>query len=244
MKPILLTVWPQHLDYPLFRYNLKRFGKYFASVWIGITNHHIGVNYTNFIRAEVPEAHFVEVKHEGADWRNDAINEVLERITTPEPICFIEQDFLIADDKFFEKLFSEHHDFLFFKEDRRVHPAFAVVGRELIEQTSKDFSAYPDTYGDHFAKFFSELPQGKSLGTFSLRSTYDFYHLNGLSQNYMNVKNDQPLYNPTDFLYYNFMCLRNARLYDHPQFYQIEVGIDRKYGHPKTHEFLDKFFPQ
>lgn len=244
MKPILITTWPIHLDYPLFRYNLERYRDYFASIWIGLTNHHQEVDYTNFLMDTIPFARFVPIKHTGLDWRNDAVNEVLNQITTNEPILFIEQDFLIRDVNFFEKVFKYDNEFVYFMEGVRVHPAFALLSRDYIEKTSRDFSAYPGIYGDHFAKFFSELPtSGIYLEELGVKNKIDFYHLNGLSQNYMNVKDHNPLYHAHDFLYYNFKCI-DLPIKNHPQFIQIEKAIERSYGHSEEpHPFLDKFFP-
>jgi hypothetical protein len=243
IKPILLTVHPKHIDYPLFRYNLKRYEKYFASLWFAMSNHHMEVDYTNFLMAQFPNAHFVDVKHTGSDWRNDAINETLDMIKTNEHILFIEQDFLWKDEHFLEKVLQGDNDFIYFTEGDRVHPAFALVSRSYIEQTSKDFSANPPK-GDHFYKFFQELPStGIYLEEFGVKNTKDYYHLNGLTQNYMNVKNDTPLYGEKQFLAYNFFCQR-LPIDTHPQFYQIEKAITTKYGEGDREGFIKNFFPK
>lgn len=240
VKPILLVVHPIHLDFPIFRYNLNRFKDYFASYWIALSNHYQEVDYTNFLMKEIPDAHFVNVKHTGHDWRNDAINETLDQIKTDEPICFIEQDFLIKDASFFEKVFKDDYKFLYFMEGERVHPAFAVVRREEIEKTSRDFAAYPQ--GDHFAKFFDELSSGISIDELGVKAKEDYYHMNGLSQNYVSFKYDEPFHHPNNFLYFNYKSI-NLPIERHPQFAQLEKAIDLKYGHPERHSFLDKFFP-
>lgn len=244
IKPIVLVTWPIHIDFPLFRYNMIRLKDYFASIWIGLSNHHQDVDYSNFIRASLPFANFVEIKHEGLDWRNDSVNEVLDKITTNEPILFMEEDFLICDDSFFDKVLSSTYDFIYFSEGSRIHPAFSLIKRDWIEKTNRDFSAYPDTENkDHFGKFFDELP-GARININELGVIYkeDYFHMNGLSQEYMNFKNDQPFYNKDNFTYYNYKCL-SLPIENHPQFFQIEKAIETKYGHPEVHEFLDKFFP-
>lgn len=244
MKPILVTTWPIHIDYPLFRYNIKRFKQYFSGIWIALSNHHQEVDYTNFFMAQMPYAHFFSVKHSGVDWRNDAINETLDQIKTNEPICFIEQDFLIQDESFFEKVFKDEYPFIYFTEGERVHPAFAIVSREYIDKTSKDFSAYPDTFGDHFAKFFQELPTtGIYLEELGVKNKIDYFHINGLTQNYMNFKNESPFYNPEEFLAYNYLCF-TLPIENHPQFLQVERNILIKYGNGKGEnvEFMRSFF--
>lgn len=240
MKPILLVVWPLHLDFPMFRYNLARFGKYFASVWIALSNHYQEVDYSNFIRAVLPQAYFVEVKHTNSDWRDDAINETLDLIKTNEPICFIEQDFFMREG-FFDKVFKDDHDFIYFTEGDRIHPAFAVVKRELIEKTHRNFSAQPEK--DHFGYFFDELPPGTHIDELGVENKKDYYHMAGLSQNYMSFKYGEPLYRPVQFLYYNWHCL-NLEIKNQPQFFQIEKAIENKLGHPKEHEFLNNLFPE
>lgn len=242
IKPILLTVWPIHIDYPLFRYNLNRFKDYFSGIWIALSNHYQEVDYSNFIRASIPFAHFVEVKHTELDWRNDAINETLNKIKTNEPICFIEQDFFIKDEFFFEQIFKDEYNFIYFMEGKRVHPAFALVKRKILEMTSKDFSADPPK-GDHFWKFFKELPtSGIYLEQLGVKNKVDYYHLNGLTQNYMNFKNNTPLYQPNDFLAYNYLC-RYLPIENHPQFFQMERMIIEKYGKGDTEGFIKNFFP-
>lgn len=243
MKPILLVVWPWHIDYPLFRYNIERFRHYFASVWIAFSNHHQQIDYRNFIRSQMPYAYFVDYSGTYRDWRNGAINETLDKIKTDEPILFMEQDFLIKDKAFFDKVFSHDEDFLYFTEGDRVHPAFSLVSRKYIESTSKDFSAYPDSDNkDHFGKFFDEIPStGIHIDDLGVVNKEDYYHLNGLSQNYHNFNLEQPFYNPSDFLYYNYKSIGLPRE-THPQFFQIELSIERKFKHPEEHPFLDKFF--
>jgi hypothetical protein len=241
IKPILLTVWPIHLDYPLFRYNLARDKDYFSGIWIALSNHHIGVDYTNFIMQSLSFARFVDVKHTGLDWRNDAVNETLNQIKTDEPICFVEEDFFWTP-KFLQKVFSSNESFVYHMEGPRIHPAFALINRELIEKTTRDFSAYPGVHGDHFAKFFNELPTGKCFGELTLHNKKDYFHLNGLSQNYMNYKDNQPFYQPLDFLYYNKKCLK-LPVENHPEFLQIEKAIYIKYKAPDRHPFLDRLFP-
>ena len=201
----------------------------------------MNTNYTNFLMDNMHGVYFVAIEHKGSDWRNDAVNEVLAKIKTDEPICFMEQDFLIKDESFFEKVFSKDHRFIYFTEGDRIHPAFAVVDRALIEQSSKDFSAYPSTYGDHFAKFFSELTTGINIEELGVKRDKDYHHLNGLSQNYHNFKLKQPFYRSEEFLYYNNAC-RYLPIENHPEFFQLELSIDREFGHPGT-SFLSKFFP-
>ncbi len=238
-KPAVIICWPLHLDFPICRWNLTRFQKYFASINIAFSDHHVeGINLSNFLRAELPFCNFIEPKREGDDWRDDAVNNVLDKITTNEPILFLEQDFLIKDDSFFDKVLSSDSPFIYFKEGDRIHPAFAIVNRDLIEATARDFSTVPE---DHFYKFFSQLPEGVDIETLGVVKKEDFYHMAGLSQNYQNFKYEDPFYNPNNFLYYNFKSLQLP--HQHPLFKSTQQAIENKYGHPPHHKFLNLFFP-
>lgn len=239
MKPNCLVVWPTHLDYPVFRHNLNRFQKYFSSVWIAFSRNDREINLSNFVRASLPFCHFAEDPRNKYDWRDSAVNEALRQITTDEPICFIEQDFLIKDETFFEKVFENEHDFIYYQEGSRIHPAFAVVKRELVEKTSKDFSVYPP--GDHFYKFFSELPKGENITDLGVVNKVDFYHMAGLSHNYTNFEYGDPFYHPANFIYYNYKNLQFPN--QHPLFKALQQRIENVYGHSEHHVFLDNFFP-
>lgn len=238
-KPALVLSWPKHLDYPVCRFNLERFQKYFSSVWIALSDHYTDVDLGNFVRASLPFASFVEVERSRDDWRDDAVNNLLDAIKTDDPILFIEQDFLVKDDSFWEKVLSSDAPFLCYKEGTRVHPAFALVDRDLVEKTSKCFAVWPP--GDHFYKFFSELPEGLNIEELGVVDKEDYYHMAGLSQNYRNFTYEEPFYRPANFLYFNYknLILPNQ----HPGFHNLQQQIENKYGHPPHHIYLDNFFP-
>lgn len=222
---------------------MERFKDYFASIWVGFSNHYVeNQDLRNFVRDKMPFANFVEVKRSRDDWRDDAVNEVLDRIKTSEPILFFEPDFLIHDSTFFDKVFKTDLPFIYYKEDTRIHPAFACVSRELIEKTTRNFAVTPP--GDHFYGFFKELESlgypGVNIEDLGVKPKTDFYHLAGLSQNYYNFKLDEPFYRPINFLYFNHKSLQFKG--QHPLFFGIEQAIEKKYGH-SHHTFLDNFFP-
>lgn len=239
--PAALITQPIHLDFPIFRYNMARFQKYFSSIWIALSNHYVAdQDLGNFVRAQLPFANFLEVKRTRDDWRNDAVNTMLDHTENEKYILFLEQDFLIKDDSFFERVFKDDIDFAYYKEDQRVHPAFVLIKRELVDKTSKNFSAWPP--GDHFYKFFQELPPGIDIEHLGVKNREDYYHMAGLSQNYQNFKYDEPFFKPNNFLVYNRLSLA-LPVPRHPLFDQIQQQIENKYGHPKHHIFLERFFP-
>lgn len=242
MTPDIIVTWPLHLDFPLFRYNMAMYKSYFRSLTIVFSNHHMEKDYSNFIRVALPFANFVEYKGADPDWRNGTVNAGLDAMPKDGNVLFLEQDFF-WDDKFLDRVFNSGvwSDFIYFNEESRIHPAFACVKRELVDKTNRDFGAYPESYGDHFGKFFSDLIIGLNITELGVKKDENFWHMNGLSQEYMNYKNDQPFYNKADFTYYNHEC-RYLPIENHPEFYQLELAIDRKYGHPGVNH-LQKFFP-
>lgn len=241
VKPNIIVTYPIHLDYPLWRYNMVKYQDYFNSLVIVLSNHHMGVDYSNFIRVQLPFANFIEAKGKDPDWRNGTVNEGLDLLPLDGHVLFLEQDFLFTEG-FLEKVLSDWHDVIYFTEGKRIHPAFALVKRELIDKTSRDFSAYPDTYGDHFSKFFSELVLGKNITELGGIDRENYFHMNGLSQEYMNFRNSQPFYNKDNFTYYNNEC-RYLPIENHPEFYSLEWQIAAKFGAPKE-SFLERFFPR
>ena len=241
IKPACLIVQPKHLDFPIFRYNMHRFKKYFSSIWIALSDHYVpNQDLGNFCRAQLPFANFIEFERTRPDWRDDAVNNLLDKTKDEKYILFFEQDFLIKDDSFFEKVFKDDVDFAYYKEDQRIHPAFALVKRELIEKTSKNFSAWPP--GDHFYKFFNELPEGIDIEHLGVKQREDYIHLAGLSQNYQNFKYGDPFFKPNNFLIYNWLSMQFP--IQHPLFNSIQQQIENKFGHPKSHIYMGNFFPK
>lgn len=243
ITPDILVTWPLHLDFPLFRFKMMRYKEYFRSLTIVFSNHYQERDYSNFIRANMPSAHFVEYKGDKADWRNGAVNAGLDTMPDNGHVLFMEQDFM-WNDRFLDKVLPNKYKFIYFTEGERVHPAFALVDRKLVDKTSRDFSAYPDTDNkDHFGKFFDEFMTGIHVDELGVTSKVDYYHLNGLSQNYMNYKNNTPFYQGDQFLTYNNEC-RYLPIENHPEFYQIELAIRMKHGKGDEESFIKNFFPK
>lgn len=219
---------------------MLRFRKYFESIWVVFSQHHQEDDYSGFIRANMPFAQFIDAQRRGADWRNDAVNQALDQMGDKQYVLFLEQDFLFHDESFFEKVFSGEQRFLYFKETERVHPAFALVDRRDIEETKRNFSAIAPH--DHFKHFFDQLGEGVNIESLGVKPREDFYHMNGLSQNYINFQYDDPIYRPTNFLYFNHKSY-HLPVEHHQKFHQLEERIIREKGHPEHHSFLDRFFP-
>ena len=235
IKPDLLLVIPRDVDFPLFRFNLQRFKTYFNKIFIAINDNGTTANYTTFLTNALPFVHFKSTPRGGgsADWRDVAVNALLEK-SHSEHVLFLEPDFLIRDERFFEVLFNQsEYDFVYYDEGQRQHPACALVSRYLIEKTSKNFAANPPM-GDHFWLFFKELNhlgQGADLEQIGLHDKEDYLHIAGVCQSY----HTKPFHKPNQFLTYNRLCLDLPVVFN--EFKEKMIAIDKD---PTNPFFLDE----
>lgn len=242
IKPDCLISWPKHIDYPLFRYNLKRFKPYFNEIYIAFTDMAQEQDYSQFLIEELFMTAQCKVLPRVAgtkDWRNEAMRTLLEK-SDASHVLFLEQDFLIRDERFFEVLLSQtEYDFVYHKEGERVHPACALVKRASLNQTSKDFSAKPPAY-DHFGLVFNQLiglTNHTDLEGLGLHDKEDYFHLNGLSQNYV----AEPYYQPEQFLTYNHYALNLPIKYSAFSLRMLEV--DEAFDEAKEDPIVKSMFP-
>lgn len=230
-KPDCLVVIAKDTDYPLFRFNMRRFKEYFNEIYIAVSDNGTTEDFTQFFVTALPEAHFkfIPRAEAGKDWRDVAVNTLLEK-STASNVLFLEPDFLIRDERVFEVILNTSMDYntVLYDEGGRIHPAFCFTERALVDQTSKDFSANPPL-GDHFYKFFKELMKlGRcvELEDIGLHNREDFYHMAGLTQSY----HAQPFYKPNEFLTYNRYAQKLPVPYG--EFVKVMEKID------KEHPFL------
>lgn len=244
MKPSVIIVWSRHTDFPLCRFNLKRYREFFQDIYISFSNHYLEGDYTNFIRKDLEPlgVQFIDtIVTIGGDWRDDAVNQALDIMLPVEHILFMEQDFLIKDKSFFEKVFKDDNDFVYYLEGDRIHPAFACVRKNIVDKTHKNFSVVLPK--DHFGFFFDEvlaLTSGKNIEEFGVKWREDYYHMQGLTQNYKCFKYQEPFFRPKTFLYFNYM---SSILPNQSPFFDTMEQINKQFERPKTHEFIDNFFP-
>lgn len=244
IKPAALITWPCHVDFPLFRHNLNRYRHFFKDIFIAFTNEAQPINYRAWIMNNLPFVQFTKPLHQKTDWRDDTVNSLLTLDTTADYYIFLEQDFLVDNETFWDKILTSDEPFIYYEEGGRIHPAFSIVKRDLVNKTSLNFAANPPGY-DHFGKFFQEIKAmtpGKDIRDFGLKERENFYHIAGLTQNYYCVDNDQPLYKPDEFLAYNILSI--VLPYQNPNFYNREFKIAEKYGYSDNETFLSKFFPK
>lgn len=226
VEPDVIVTLPRHIDFPFFRYAIDRYRNYFRQVLIGLTDHGMKKDYSTFLINNT-RASFKKIKRaEGhEDWRNKAVNYMLEK-SYSDYVLFLEPDFLIRDERFFEVLFSNReYNFIYYKEDNRIHPACAFIRRDLIDKTRKDFSAKLSTF-DHFGIFFDEILRNGcnhcTLEDIGLLKGVDYLHLGGLTQNYYT----QPYYNKKEFLTYNRLCMRLPVVFN--EFKDKMIAINQK----------------
>jgi len=245
----LVLCWPRHIDYPLFRYNLKRWRKYFKGIYIAVTQRAFDWDIVPFLQEDLPFVNFEFAPSMYDDWRNNAVRNIVDFFALSEYTMFLEQDFLMRDyvlgslsDGFWE------FDFLYYLEGTRFHPAFSIVKRDIIQQTQKDFSAHPPQY-DHFGLFFEEINKKVDkdkklpLEYYGFDSVRDYYHLGGLTQNYFCVMHGEPLYKPDEFIAYNTLS-QSVPVKQFPPFQTLQEKITRIYGEGDHHSFLQPFFPK
>lgn len=208
----ILTTWPNNLDYPLFRQFLMKNRHYFNQIIIYLNEQNMELNLTKFLKKTLRDDVGAIVllddmeKRGSRDWRDVATNESLPH-SNGEWVWFVEQDFMIRKE-FLPTVMSamDRYEVIGFKDTNRLHPASLFVRRNIIDQTSKDFSPDPPQF-DHFAKFSIECREKGNWATFrslGLKEGISWYHHAGLSQNYILAQQMKvPNYAPQEFLVYN-----------------------------------------
>lgn len=247
--PTLVLTLPAHVDFPLFRYRLEQWQHYFQDVFIAFANTNQPEVYVDWFKEHYPKVvTFVPVHLEGTDWRDNAVSSILDvaqwnKQTTH--YLFIEPDILIKDDSFWGTVLKHDQNFIYYMEGDRIHPAFALVKKELVQKTSQDFAAYPDVGLDHFGKFFTEvsaMTSGVDLRVLGLKEREDYYHMAGNTQNFSCYKNNEPFYKPDEFLAYNYLC-NNLDIPMPEGFRKLAKNIEVEKGRGDTEGVIKNFFP-
>lgn len=238
-----LIVWPNHIDYPLFRKTLDTYKAYFNAIYVALSPSNVSDrDVTLFLRAALPYVRFLIPQPIKSDWRDNAIHELLLN-STADTVLFLEQDFLMREGLPFEFAHNFGGPFLGFKEGERIHPAYALIKRALIERTSRDFAAHPELGYDHFGKFFVELKSYvtmRFIDEFGFDNKYHYYHLNGLTQNFHCYHENQPFYRPDEFLTYVDSSL-SLPVVHCPEFRLLCEEIKVKHGAGNL-KFIKQFF--
>lgn len=218
----LIVVWPNFLDYPLFRIFLLNYGPLFNNILIMVTEQNLSsYDYTNGLREwmvdEILKTRDTNIVVEGPlitpeneDWRDWAVNTALQH-SGSDYLWFMEQDFFADWSALFGKIanaIDEGVDAVGFYEEstERLHPAFMVISKEVLEQTCMDFSPHPKR--DHFGHISADLEEMEAeiitLEELGLKGWRYWYHMQSLTYSYQQViMGGQPTFNVADFLVYN-----------------------------------------
>ena len=205
-RPDLIVVWPKNLDYPPFRMFVRYYRELFGKVIVVWTDAPSLWDFTKEVESHMDSDGVVfmySYTKPGEDWRNQAINMGLN-VSNSDWVLFMEQDFFIRGGKDLEEIWNSRDNFelIGFKEGDRLHPAFLLTTKRLINKTSKDFSARPDEGYDHFGKFTSELKtKPVLLDDLGIIKDEGYTHMNGLSHNFSlcMTSNTQYIYRKKDF---------------------------------------------
>ena len=224
IKPDIIVTQPNTgVDYPMWRWYMDLYKDQYSQLYVSITDQGEDKAMPRWISQNMDGALVVKnndpIKH---DWRDSAVNLALN-ISSSEWILFMEQDLLFNHTFWSEALTAaQAHDIVGIVEgSNRLHPAFLLVKRDLIEQTDKRFDARPPEY-DHFDYLTEQLKE--VADPYILKENY--HHMAGLTHNYHIAKeNPFAVYKPDEFATYN-ECLLSIPIKMYPPFIELLNEID------------------
>lgn len=226
MKPDIICVHSDSVDYPLWREFLDINSAKFGKVFVGMTKANYSTNYMQFVNTALTQQGIIVITDTnllpGHDWRSSAVNKCLA-LSQSEHVLFLEQDFLFHDETLLDKILNLEVDLFGFKEhDRpgdRMHPAFMIVKRSLLNQSCLNFSAGNGL--DHFGQVSRELEALCQPLLLNQWNPTGWEHLAGLNHNYhLLISGKPPVYQAERFSEYNKTVQKCARAHASP-FYNI-----------------------
>ena len=252
IRPDLVITWHESCDYPIHRKLIKKYRDYFGKIIIYFSKHFRDPVYRDFLKEVLsPLGNIVlldpiEYRYGLDDWRNISTNYMLKH-SDGEWVCSWEGDFLAKDwDKLFNAVTeaSKTYDILGYKgyqgqashQDRYltgsyVHPSFWFIKRELLEKTSKDFSADPKRGADHFGFITQDIERMKIPIWYTQDNGFpesDVLHQGGINQNYLEgLKDGFQFHRPELFYIYNWWSMR-VDVPQSPEFMELCKKIDGK----------------
>jgi len=207
----LIVVGSADCDYPIFREflhkNFTEFNKVHYIISTPLENDHaVGeIHLEDFLKSDLSFANVSRIEtidnDNWHDWRSVSVNQALKS-STSEYILFIEPDFEMDIDVMKN---IPQHDVVGFKSPgtQRTWPSFLYVKRDLIEKTSKMFSAvsleidtekwenFTKSNGeniknnyDHFDLFNEELEETTDDIFYLDEEKIEFVHYTGVSFNF------------------------------------------------------------
>lgn len=228
IKPDIIISWPRNCDYPLFREFIRLNRTQFNQVNIVFTGMKQPSDYSGFVREDMfaDWCLFIESpEYTGReDWRNVSVNEGLRHSLHSEWVLFLEQDFFMKPG-FWEAVqgMAIHNDVIAVLEGDRMHPAFLMMKRTILNKTSKNFGAQPPEY-DHFGQIYRDLYNMEKENQVKIKyiDRSLWLHMAGLSQNwYLLSSNQQPNYKLDEFEAYLMDCLEASEVKLHPTFIEL-----------------------
>lgn len=208
-KPDVIVVQPSNVDFPLFRYQIRKYREYYNKVII-VFSESFGAkyNFTGAIKFFMGQDNitFIDSIVGGGDWRHNSVQAARKCIES-ENVLFLEQDFIMESG--FERLLSllnrTTDTIVGFKcPTGRLHPAFLFVPSKLITEKSNFAPNTPEH--DHFGAFSESIMATdtpyKDLDT--LIHPDEWEHLQGLTSNYdLLINGSSPSYKVNRFKEYN-----------------------------------------
>jgi len=211
IKPDIIVTQPTHVDFPLFRYQIRQYRHLYNNVIVHFSQHHGKPDVSKFIEQAMGHDNVICVKHQppsAKDWRDVAVKGCLRYVSSSH-ILFLEQDFIIKNPLLLDFVFSNNDKTIGFREpgSDRLHPAFLFITKDKLWKTSRDFGANAPEW-DHFGKISKELEDINEvpllLPNTGFKTPTDWEHIAGLTHNYsMVVKKQSPNYQPERFREYN-----------------------------------------
>lgn len=203
MKPDVITQYCVYNDYPIFRHHLQKYRDQMNKIILYPSRHHGFRDFEAFSKEQIKETWVdpVPINYGVEDWRQAETIPCLQHLES-DWVWFREQDFFVDNwDKFYEdaeRLMTECDMFGWQQNDNApyIHPCCLFIKRELLNKTSKDFSAHPEIHeSDHFATITKEA---RELGAKIVRlqdvgykNWENAYHLGGMSYPYQNWSTDR-----------------------------------------------------
>ena len=257
MKKSLIVSHITACDYPLWRQWIRTWGvNYFDEIIIYMDVQMRYPFYWAFVEqdlAQFPEIKFLDPVPVEKDWRATSTTELLKH-ATGDWIFSIEQDWVCRNwGEHFGAMSESLNNSDFFgwwnpTNNPYIHPSYFFIKRELLEKTSKDFSAHPEVNGsDHFGTVTYDVKNigGKIMSLQDLGYTCDFssnsncFHLGGVNQNVLNAFTpDFEFHRPEAFSVYNYKSMTGV-IPQHPRFMETMRKINEKL--PPSIENLEKW---
>jgi len=213
IKPDVLLTWPSGIDYPLCRLQLTKYRSWFNKIIISYYDHGTP-DFIPFLRVNYPDWTWVESPQTSVSWRETAVLKGLE-VSKSEYVLFLEQDFFWKKAQFLARTFSaaEKYGTVGIKQGTRLHPAYLLTRRYILDAGCLDFSA-PGQDRDHFwgvsqdILALDSLAELKDLALFPGR---DWYHFSSMTWNLFRIKdgNIREFHEIENFMIYNYLSRTN-----------------------------------